>query len=742
MVTFSDIILPDEWEGWELKEEIGSGSFGTVYKAVNQGTGQLCAIKIIEIPKDGLLPRDIMREIEEKMEGESQDQKSSGDHEKKRARLKEKSMGTASEETSSDLPAGLKGAELLKEIRRREEEEDKKKEQLDTEIQSYLRSLVEECRATLEMAASLGDNPHILKIYDSIIQEHTEGVGFDIFIRTDLMSSSRDRLVAGELTEMEVIKLGMDVCDALKDCEKKGLIHWDIKPENILLSEEGDFVLSDFGLSRILKKTVNSLGASGTLRYTAPEVYKGGKCNQNVDLYSLGILMYVLNNKNKEPFLDMKKPILYFQDRDKAFQKRMEGTEPVPEPLEGSKGLKNIILRLCAYDPRRRYQNAEQLKEDLLKLKDNHYVPRKIKTNGSGRRKGSSGLLKGIAGLAMVCVILAAGYLGWNHFFHKFINHESCGQGVYCTLDGRGRLILEGEGKPEQNVYPWKEYRDKVKKIIVEKGVTELADGMFQNCENLRSVHLEDTVTGIGKDVFSGCSSLEEIDLPGNLEYIKSGAFASTPWLESQDQPYILMDHVLLYYDPVKGGSEAVIPEETERLAAYSFADNEGLTSVILPSGLQAIDRNAFSGCPNLQDIDLSANTHISRADLRIIVPDTVWYLENYGPATLVKYFVNSLKDLCESGNQDIMSGHYSKQLRRYDPDGVKDYSSGIKELNPESFQVLETEKGDDYFLYHCGDKDEKAEDIIVFNEYGEWVYAYQSAFDKYQNQLLIDNIE
>ena len=741
MIAFSEIKLPDEWKDWELTDEIGSGSFGTVYRAVNQVSGQVCAIKIIEIPKDGLIPRDIIKEIEEKLKGEASDQNHSENHEKKRAKLKEKSMGMAGEEETTDLPSGLKGAELLKEIRRREEEEEKKKDRMDTEIQSYLRTLVEECQTTLETMASLGDNPHILKIYDSIIQEHTEGIGFDIFIRTDLLSSSKDCLVAGELTEMEVIKLGLDVCDALLDCEKAGFIHWDIKPENILMTEEGDYVLSDFGLSRILKKTVNSLGTSGTLRYTAPEIYNGGKCYPNVDLYSLGSLMYILMNKDKEPFLDMTKPILYFQDRDKAFRKRMEGTEPVPEPVEGSKGFKNIVLRLCAFDPRRRYQKAEQLKEDLLQLKDNRYVPRKVKTTGARRKKGSRRPLRRIACLALVCAILAGGYLGWYHSFRKVINKESCGEGLYCTLSGNGHLTIEGEGRPDSKTYPWKEYIDKIKKVTIRDGVTEIADGMFQNCENLRQVHLGDSVSGIGKDSFSGCRSLEEVELPEKMAYIKPGAFSSTPWMDSQEQPYIIKDNILLYYDSAKGGQEAVIPDDTEKIAAYAFADNEGLTSVILPSSLQYIDQEAFSGCPNLENIDLTGNTYISRADFRKIARDTVWYLDNYGPASLAKSFVNNLRNLCESGNQNMLAGHYSKQLSRYHSGEIGDYTSVIKGMNPESFQLLETDKGGRYFLYNSGAEDETKEDIVVFKEYGTWVYAARTDFDRYLNQLLIDDI-
>ena len=741
MSTFSEIKLPDEWKDWELTDEIGSGSFGTVYRAVNRVSGQECAIKIIEIPKDGLIPRNIIAEIEEKLKGEASDQNDSGNHEKKRAKLKEKSMGMAGEEEASDLPSGLKGAELLKEIRRREEEEEKKKDQMDTEVQSYLRSLVEECQTILETMASLGENPHILKIHDSIIQEHTEGVGFDIFIRTDLLTSSKDRLVAGELTEMEIIKLGLDICDALTDCEKAGFIHWDIKPENILMTEDGEYVLSDFGLSRILKKTVTSLGSSGTLRYTAPEIYNGGKCYPNVDLYSLGSLMYVLENKDKEPFLDMKKPILYFQDRDKAFRKRMEGSEPVPEPVEGSKGLKNIILRLCAFDPRRRYQKAEQLKEDLLQLKDNRYVPRNVKTNGGRRKKASSGPMKKIAGLALACLILAGAYLGWYHSFRKVINKESCGEGLYCTLDGSGHLTIEGQGSPDPKEYPWKDYTDKVKNVSIKDGVTEVADGMFQNCSNLCRVHLEDSVTRIGKDSFSGCSSLAEVELPKSLEYIKPGAFASTPWMDSQEQPYIILDDVLLYYDAAKGGQEAVIPENTEKIAAYAFADNEGLTSIILPSDLQSIDQEAFSGCPNLENIDFSGNTNISRADFRKIARDTVWYLDNYGPASLAKDFVNNLRSLCESGHQEMLAAHYSKQLSGYHPGEIGDYTSGIKEINPDSFQLQVTDQGGRYFLYNCGTENEAKDNIVVFKEYGAWVYAFQRDFDKYLNRLLIDDL-
>ena len=114
------------------------------------------------------------------------------------------------------------------------------------------------------------------------------------------------------MTEQEVRKLGLDICNALKDCHEKGIIHRDIKPQNIL-KRGGTNVLVDFGESKMIKSQ-SSLSMRGTYDYMAPELLRQQKypyvAPGTVDIYSLGITLYLFANHNRLPFLNSRKEMM------------------------------------------------------------------------------------------------------------------------------------------------------------------------------------------------------------------------------------------------------------------------------------------------------------------------------------------------------------------------------------------------------------------------------------------------
>ena len=118
------------------------------------------------------------------------------------------------------------------------------------------------------------------------------------------------------LPEKETIKLGIDLCKALEYCQQLNIIHRDIKPENIFVSRFGDFKLGDFGIARELEKTMSSLSKKGTYSYMAPEMYKGERYDNSVDIYSLGIVLYKIMNKNRLPFLNLEKQLITYRDKE------------------------------------------------------------------------------------------------------------------------------------------------------------------------------------------------------------------------------------------------------------------------------------------------------------------------------------------------------------------------------------------------------------------------------------------
>ena len=157
-------------------------------------------------------------------------------------------------------------------------------------------------------------------------------------------------LKARSMTVREIIKLGIDICTALELCSKKGIIHRDIKDENILVNEDGVFKLGDFGIARELSGSGRAASMRGTPLYMAPEVYRGEKYNSAVDIYSLGIVLYKLLNNSRMPFMPPYPEKIKYRDSEEALDRRISG-EALPLPVNGGDALGRIVVKACAYKP-------------------------------------------------------------------------------------------------------------------------------------------------------------------------------------------------------------------------------------------------------------------------------------------------------------------------------------------------------------------------------------------------------
>ena len=251
--------------------------------------------------------------------------------------------------------------------------------------QLYLKDLVENYSTEIHTMYSLQENPHIVKIEEHLVQE-TAPFGFRIYIRMELLTPMRDYFAGRFPTEEQAVQVGLDICDALIACDVHRIIHRDIKPDNIFVSESGDFKLGDFGTARQLDLTFGTYSAKGTYSYMAPEVYKQERYNKQVDLYSLGMVLYRLLNRNREPFVDPQKQLVYYQDREEAIRRRMDG-EPIPDPLDASSKMSSVIRKACAFRAANRYPDAAAMRAELLKVLDpaaeiEEYVEPKLEEKG------------------------------------------------------------------------------------------------------------------------------------------------------------------------------------------------------------------------------------------------------------------------------------------------------------------------------------------------------------------------
>ena len=342
------------WGNWYLEKEIGSGGFGTVYKARKEEMGHVfySAIKHIAIPKN---------------EAEF---------------VERKNLLLA--ESDDDVEAVIK-----------------------EEAQSVLREFI------VQQAFSGCKN--IVQVQDVMsCPSRMVTSGYDVFIRMELLNGISARIDFRQPDEREVIKLGKDICCALKELHAQKYVHRDIKPQNILVSDDGTYKLSDFGTTLKMEHTVTKLDHAGTGDYRAPEVVLDKPAGVNSDLYSLGLVLYVLMNKYRMP------------------SDRMIG-KTYPAPENASAGFAEVILKACAYDPKKRYQNADEMLQDLENLE--HPVLPEPKLHN----KKKHGIV--ITALVVTLCCLALAFLLWISTVHEHVITILSAKPATCSEDG----LSEGE---------------------------------------------------------------------------------------------------------------------------------------------------------------------------------------------------------------------------------------------------------------------------------------------------------
>ena len=237
-------------------------------------------------------------------------------------------------------------------------------ESIIASYENEIRDYVQEYRLMKELQGQ----SNIVSCDDFTVVPHENGIGGDIFIRMELLTSLQQILKDRMLSVEEIIKLGKDISRALILCESKNIIHRDIKPVNIMVSQFGDFKLGDFGVSKIMDHETHAT-VMGTPEYEAPEIMHMEKYGQAVDIYSLGITLYWLLNNRRMPFIGADEQITPAR-RSEAMEKRYAGKEKLPKPKNGSKRLKEIVLKACEYDPANRYASAQEMYDALDALRN------------------------------------------------------------------------------------------------------------------------------------------------------------------------------------------------------------------------------------------------------------------------------------------------------------------------------------------------------------------------------------
>lgn len=230
----------------------------------------------------------------------------------------------------------------------------------------HLRAILSEYTTMRKLSSC--DN--VVKCQDVRYEQHPDGIGWDIYIKMELLTPL-NKAFPQCMSEKLVIKLAKDMCRALQMCRKQGVLHRDIKPQNIFISEEGQFKLGDFGIAKAVEKTTGGTKI-GTYKYMAPEVFNNQPYGAGADIYSLGLVLYWLLNEHRVPFLPLPPATPGYSHEEQAKLRRFRG-EPIPAPKNGSAALKAVVLKACAFRPQDRFSSADEM---LAALEDVEKGPR------------------------------------------------------------------------------------------------------------------------------------------------------------------------------------------------------------------------------------------------------------------------------------------------------------------------------------------------------------------------------
>ncbi len=214
-------------------------------------------------------------------------------------------------------------------------------------------------KAEAQSAASLS-HPNIVSIHDVchdddldyIVMEYVEGVTLKQYIEAQ-----------GILPWREAVDYAAQICAGLEHAHKKGIIHKDIKPHNIMITREGTLKITDFGIAKVMSSGTIATGniAMGSVHYFSPEQARGGYTDHKTDIYSLGVVLYEMLT-GKLPFEGDTAIAIAMQHIEKEATLPRELNPDIPESLE------NVIRRAMSKDQAVRYDSVTQMMIDLKKV--------------------------------------------------------------------------------------------------------------------------------------------------------------------------------------------------------------------------------------------------------------------------------------------------------------------------------------------------------------------------------------
>ena len=244
------------------------------------------------------------------------------------------------------------------------------------------------------------------------------------------------------------------------------------------------------------------------------------------------------------------------------------------------------------------------------------------------------------------------------------------GDNLSWNLDKEGTLTISGTGamadfsSSGSNKKPWDDYRNSVKKVVIEKGVTTIGSNAFDYCWYIESVEIPDSVTSIGVTAFFSCSDLKDVYIPCSVTTIGNSAFGSCTQLTT----VVISDSVTAIgssaFSSCTSLKSVYISNSITSIEYGTFARCNRLTSVRIPSSVTFIGSNAFDECYDMEEVwfegsapDIADTAFKNSGVTAYYYPDATWteeVMQDYGGNVTWVAIQTVASGACGAGGDNI----------------------------------------------------------------------------------------
>ena len=299
---------------------------------------------------------------------------------------------------------------------------------------------IKKFRRESQAAASLS-HPNIVNVYDVGMDEIDGNKIYYIVMEYINGKTLKDVIrEKGKLSIEETLSFSIQIAEALEHAHKNHIVHRDIKPHNIMITEDGRVKVTDFGIARAATASTVTTTSNviGSVHYFSPEQARGGYTDEKSDIYSLGIVIYEMIT-GKVPYegdSPISVALKHIQD-DIVPPREIDHTIPI--------GLENIIMKCVQKSQSDRYNSASELLRDLRRLKyslndgsiedtamiqNTQIISAVDNKGGDNMKKGSKeskkegGFKLMIGAILLAFVVVAAGAFGFHKLKYYFVTKE------------------------------------------------------------------------------------------------------------------------------------------------------------------------------------------------------------------------------------------------------------------------------------------------------------------------------